>query len=82
MVFIEIGSVVVSTSSKTTTTRMLSMLAYTTVSRRYMTAVLAGFRVSSRHLQSRSHFQIDTMGCSEFHCLKDQVGIATVEKEH
>lgn len=41
--------VVVLTTSQTSTTGMLAMLSYTTVASGDVTAVLAGFRVPSRH---------------------------------
>jgi len=50
MVFIKVDSVVVLTSGETTTTWMLSVLAHTSVPGRYVTAELAGFRISGRHL--------------------------------
>jgi len=42
MVLIEIGPVVVLTTGQTSTTRMLSVLSYTTVTGRYMTTVFPG----------------------------------------
>jgi len=50
MVFIKVRSVMVETTSETTTTGMFSMLSYTSVTGGYVTTMLAGFRVSSRHL--------------------------------
>ena len=43
-------AVVVSTTSKTTTSRMLAVLAYTTMPGGDVTAVLTGVRESGRHL--------------------------------
>lgn len=54
MVFIEISTMVVSATSKTTTTGVLPVFAYTTVTCRYMTTMLACFRKSGRHLSSRN----------------------------
>jgi hypothetical protein len=50
MVFIEICSVMVETTCETTTTGMLSMLSYSSVTGRDVTTMLAGFRVSGGHL--------------------------------
>ena len=41
--------VMVGTTSQTTTTRVLAMLSYTTVTRRYVSAVLASLAESCRH---------------------------------
>jgi len=49
MVLVEIGAVMVLTTSHTTTTGMFSVLPDTTVSGTYVTAVLSGFRQSGRH---------------------------------
>jgi hypothetical protein len=45
--------VVVLTTSKTTTSRVLSVLSYTTITGGYMTTVLASFGEVGRHLQSK-----------------------------
>jgi len=50
MVFVEVGSVVVGTTSETTTTWVLPVLSYTTVTCRDVTPVLAGLGESGRHL--------------------------------
>ena len=46
MVFVQVRSVVMLTTSKTTTTWMLAMLAYTTVSGRDMAATVGGLLVN------------------------------------
>ena len=51
VVLVKVGTVVVLTTSKTTTTRMLPVLSYTTVTGRDVTAVLAGVGESGRHLR-------------------------------
>jgi len=50
VVFIEVGPVVVGTTSETTTTWMLPVLSYTTVTCRNVAPVLAGLGESGRHL--------------------------------
>lgn len=50
MVFIEVGSVVVGTTSEATTTWVLPVLSYTTVTCRDVAPVLSGFGESGRHL--------------------------------
>lgn len=50
VVLVHVGTVVVLTTSKTTTTGMLSVLAYTTVTGRDVTAVLAGVGKTGRHI--------------------------------
>jgi len=50
MVFIHVGSVVMLTTSKTTTTWMLAVLSYTTVTGGHMAAVFSGLRQSRRHV--------------------------------
>ena len=47
---VEVGTVVVLTTGKTTTTRVLPVLADTTVTGRDVTAVLAGVGETSGHL--------------------------------
>jgi hypothetical protein len=50
MVFVEICAVVVGTTSKTTTTWVLPVLSYTTMTCRDVTPMLAGLGESGRHL--------------------------------
>lgn len=50
MVLVHVGSVVVLTTGKTTTTGMLAVLTDTTVTGRDVTAVLAGVGKAGRHL--------------------------------
>jgi len=50
MVFVEVGPVVVGTTSETTTTWVLPVLSYTTVTCRNVAPVLAGLGESGRHL--------------------------------
>ena len=49
MVLVHVGTVVVLTTSQTTTTGVLAVLAYTTVAVRDVAAKLAGLRSSGRH---------------------------------
>jgi len=49
VVLVHVGTVVVLTTGKTTTTGMLSVLSDTTVTGRYVTAQLSGFCRSGRH---------------------------------
>jgi len=49
MVLIEVGSVVVLTTSETTTSRMLAVLAYTSMTGRDVSTVLASLGVPRRH---------------------------------
>jgi len=49
VVLVQVGTVVVLTTGHTTTTWMLAVLSYTTVTGRDMTAVLAGLGESGRH---------------------------------
>jgi hypothetical protein len=49
MVFIHVCSVVMLTTSKTTTTGMLAVLSYTTVTSRHMAAVFSRLGQSRRH---------------------------------
>jgi hypothetical protein len=58
VVLVEVCAVVVLTTSKTTTTRMLPVLAYTTVTGRDVTAVLAGVGETGRHLGRDVSFQL------------------------
>lgn len=44
--------VVVLTTSETTTSRMFAVLSYTSVTGRYVAAMLAGFREMGRHVES------------------------------
>lgn len=50
MVFVEVGPVVVGTTSETTTAGVLPVLSYTTVTCRDVAPVLAGLGESGRHL--------------------------------
>ena len=53
MVFIEVGPVVVGTTSETTTTWVLPVLPYTAVTCRDVAPVLAGLGKSGRHLLNK-----------------------------
>lgn len=50
VVLVKVGAVVVLTTSETTTSRMLAVLANTTVTGRDVAAVLAGLAEAGRHL--------------------------------
>ena len=49
-----------STTSQTTTTRVLAVFSYTTMSGRNMTTMLAGFRETGRHTCNDSSVTVDT----------------------
>ena len=51
MVLVEVGTVVMETTSKTTTTRVLAVLTNTTVTGRDVSTLLPGLVKVSRHLQ-------------------------------